>query len=83
MIIQVCAVLQAVCRSLNRTCGKHADMRLEHAPSTYVTDLLVPSNSSIVVDRDVLSGMGIRWASCTFSPGKLWALVMPSGKILN
>ncbi|KAK9836650.1 hypothetical protein WJX74_005352 [Apatococcus lobatus] len=53
-------MVQAVCHALNRTCGKHADMRLDHAPSTYITDLLVPTDSSIVIDHDVLSGMGIR-----------------------
>ena len=52
--------LQAVCEALNRTCGKHDKLRLDHAPSTYITDLLVPSNSQIVVDRDVLASIGIR-----------------------
>ncbi len=58
--LQLFLRVQAVCDALNRSRGKHEKMRLDHAPSTYITDLLVPSQSRILVDRDVLASMGIR-----------------------
>ena len=41
-----------------------AGQPLSHAPSSYVTALLVPAGGAIDLDRPALEAMGIRSAPC-------------------
>ncbi|CAL8469527.1 g9068 [Coccomyxa elongata] len=83
-------VVSAVCDALNRRHTK-AGQPLEHAPSSYVTALLVPAGGAIDLDGPALEAMGIRQVlevqsmrdgngNCLFEPA---ALVHAIGEVVG
>ena len=54
-------VVKAICSALNRDHNRHG-AGLRHAPSAYVTAMLVPRGGAIAVDLTSLAAIGIRCA---------------------